>query len=422
MVQRTWSELTHPDDLAADIEQFNLILSGQIEKYSMDKRFIRKDGQVVWTSISVGCVRKPDGRVDYIIGLMEDISERKRAEEALRTERQRLHNVLETMPIMVCLLTPDYHVAFANRAFRDKFGESHGRHCYEYCFGKKEPCDFCEAYRVLKTGKPHHWQVTTPDGASVIDAYDFPFTDVDGLPIILEMDIDITERKRSEEELKRLLEQLHALSAHLQSIREEERTLIAREIHDELGQALTIVKMDLSWLVKRLRKDQKSLIDKNQSMLKLIDSTIQTVRKISTDLRPGILDDLGLVAAIEWQAQDFENRSGISCDFISSLEEIDLDRDRSTAVFRILQEILTNVTRHAKATHVGISLVEEANHLVLTVGDNGLGIRERDISNPRSLGLLGMRERALMFSGELKISGVHRKGTTVTVTIPTKKT
>jgi PAS domain S-box-containing protein len=127
-----------------------------------------------------------------------DVTERKRAESAVQAERQRLFDVLETLPAMICLLTPDYHVAFANRSFREKFGESHGRPCHEYCFGHSEPCDFCETFDVLKTGEPHHWEVTTPDGASVIDVYDFPFTDVDGSPLILEMDLDITEQKRAQ--------------------------------------------------------------------------------------------------------------------------------------------------------------------------------------------------------------------------------
>jgi PAS domain S-box-containing protein len=140
-----------------------------------------------------------------------DVTERKRAEAVVRRERQRLFDVLETLPAMVCLLTPDHHVAFANRGFRDRFGESRGRHCYEYCFGRTEPCEFCETYKVLETGKPHRWQVATPDGASVIDAHDFPFTDADGSPLVLEMDIDITEQKRAEAELAKHREHLEEL-------------------------------------------------------------------------------------------------------------------------------------------------------------------------------------------------------------------
>jgi signal transduction histidine kinase len=230
-----------------------------------------------------------------------------------------------------------------------------------------------------------------------------------------------TERQRAEENLRASRGQLRALSAHLQSIREEERRLIAREIHDELGQELTGLKMDLSWLTKRLPAVPEELVKKAESMSELIDATVQSVRRISTELRPGVLDDLGLTAAIEWQSQDFQGRTGVQCEFKSTLSEVDLDRDRSTAAFRILQETLTNVARHANATKVNIYLGEIDGNIVLIVEDNGKGTLESDISNPKSLGFLGMRERALVFGGRIEIKGEPGKGTTVTLRIPIPK-
>lgn len=178
----------------------------------------RKDGSALWTHYTA--VRMFDEQGEHVanMGLHTDITERKRAEELLReadrkvaeaveAERQRLFDMLETLPVMVCLMTPDYHIAFANRAFRDKFGESNGRHCYEYCCGYKEPCEFCQSFKPLETGQPHHWEFTSPDGSSIIDAYDFPFADLDGSPMVLEMDIDITERKQAEEALQQSEEQ-----------------------------------------------------------------------------------------------------------------------------------------------------------------------------------------------------------------------
>jgi signal transduction histidine kinase len=213
-------------------------------------------------------------------------------------------------------------------------------------------------------------------------------------------------------------EQLRDLAGYLQNAREEERTQIAREIHDEFGQALSALNMDLSWLSKRLPADQPYLAEKASAMSDLIDSTIQTVRRVATELRPGLLDELGLAATIEWQAQEFAERTGIDCDLYLSDEEIVLDRDLATAIFRIFQETLTNVARHAQATQVRVELEDRPDELVLIVRDNGKGITESQVSHPRSLGLMGMRERARSWGGEVAFQGVAGQGTTVTVRVP----
>jgi signal transduction histidine kinase len=226
------------------------------------------------------------------------------------------------------------------------------------------------------------------------------------------------ERLLAHEELRTSQMELRNLSLYLQTAREEERTRIAREIHDELGQTLTALKMDLSWLKKRLGPEQDSLDAKTATMERLIDATIQTVQRLSGELRPGLLDDLGLAAAMEWQAGEFEKRSGIPCRVQVSPEEITLDRDRSTAVFRIFQEALTNVARHAGATEVAVSLKQREARVNLTVVDNGRGITEKEISSSKSFGLLGIRERVLFLGGDVVIEGRPKKGTTVRVAIP----
>jgi len=213
--------------------------------------------------------------------------------------------------------------------------------------------------------------------------------------------------------------ELRALSARLQSVREEERARIAREIHDDLGQALTGLKMDSAWVMKNLRPDQTALQDKLRAMGQLIDDTVRSVRRLSTELRPRILDDFGLVAALEWQGQEFETKTGIQCRFRSSLRETDLDPDRSVAIFRIFQEALTNVARHSGATKVKSTLSKAKKGLRLILRDNGRGISQEEISRTKSLGLVGMRERAILFGGELTIQGKPGKGTTVTLKIPT---
>jgi signal transduction histidine kinase len=227
------------------------------------------------------------------------------------------------------------------------------------------------------------------------------------------------ERRKAEEQLRESHEQLRALSVYLQSVREEERTRIAREVHDELGQALTGCKLDASWLAARLPKDLKPLIERARALSAHIDSTIQTVRRISTELRPGVLDHLGLGAALEWQANEFQNRTGIKCEVHANLHEPLLDPELSTTFFRIFQETLTNVIRHAGATQVSVALKQADGQILLEVRDNGRGISKSEISNPGAMGLLGMRERAALLGGQFQIGSVPRsEGTRVIVSIP----
>jgi PAS domain S-box-containing protein len=220
------------------------------------------------------------------------------------------------------------------------------------------------------------------------------------------------------EQLRASQEQLHDLAGYLETSREEERTRIARGIHDELGQVLTALKIDLSWLARRLPDGQLGLTEKVGAMSDLVDATIQTVRRVATELRPGVLDDLGLAAALEWQAGEFSARTGIGCELDLCDPEMALDHDLSTALFRIVQETLTNVARHAEATQVKVKLSRGPDGLVLVIRDDGRGITVEETLDPKSLGLLGMQERARAWGGDVAFHGVRGEGTTVTVKIP----
>jgi two-component system sensor histidine kinase UhpB len=227
--------------------------------------------------------------------------------------------------------------------------------------------------------------------------------------------MDVTDRKRAEEALQRSHDQLRALAARVEKVREEERTRLAREIHDGLGQALTAIKIDLSSLCHDMPAEKKH---QSESIMKLADETIRSVRRISTELRPAVLDTLGPVAAVEWAAAEFEARTGIKCRLDLPLEDIVIDQERATALFRIFQETLTNVARYANATEVNVRLAEADGNLSLEVHDNGKGVSEAQISAGTSLGILGMRERALLLGGEFTITGALGEGTTVRVRLP----
>ena len=227
---------------------------------------------------------------------------------------------------------------------------------------------------------------------------------------------DLSGMKRVEQALRASSEQFRNLAAHLLSVREEERARISREVHDELGQSLTAVKMDLAWLAGRLPRGNAQMLQRIRSTVQLADSIIQSIRRISTELRPAVLD-LGLAAAVEWQVQEFQARSGVPCKVRLLIREV-VTSNASTAMFRIFQETLTNVARHAKATRVEVVLQKQPDRLVLLIHDNGTGFDQADPSLSNSLGLLGMRERAAIMGGQVNISSAAGKGTTVTAWIP----
>ena len=241
------------------------------------------------------------------------------------------------------------------------------------------------------------------------------YPSAEGLSILFH---DTTDRRQSQQEMRSTLEQLHSLSARLQTVREEERKRVARDLHDQIGQILTAVKMDVDWVAKRL-PEKSELRSRLAATRDLVRDATQSLRNICTDLRPGVLDDLGIGAAIEWQANEFASRTGVPCEVCIPMEDIILDADLSTAIFRIFQEALTNVARHAEAKMVRASLTHRNGKVLLAVQDDGKGILDSDFTAPKgSLGLLGMKERAQACGGELRIWGEPGKGTIVAVEIP----
>ena len=228
---------------------------------------------------------------------------------------------------------------------------------------------------------------------------------------------DVTEQHRSRENLQASREQLRALASRLQKVREEERTQIAREIHDELGQALTGLKLDIAWMKNRLPRDHE-VMAQCVSIIERIDQTSNAVRRIATSLRPSVLDQIGLAAALEWQGQEFRARTGIDVVVEQACNGVPIPDDLGSSAFRIVQESLTNVARHAKATRVTIRLAQTETVMTLEVSDNGVGCAAACLDGTKSLGLVGMRERALACGGEFSITGLPGRGTTVLMRVP----
>lgn len=355
------------------------------------------------------------------------VTARRRAEDAATRALTELDQVFETAADGMRIVGKDFRVLNANDTFATLVGlpkrEVIGRKCHEVFRGDRCGTPGCPLTRVLNGEQYTEYDAdkVRPDGTSVpciVTAT--PFRRPDGaIAGIVEDFKDISERKRAERDLKETGRQLRELTAHLQSIREQERSRIARELHDELGQALTALGLDVRLLTTRLPAEDLELHKKTRSMTELISATADSVRRICSELRPALLDDLGLSAAIEWQAEEFNRRTGIACDIDCTPADIKLPEELSVAIFRIFQETLTNIARHAHASQVEVRLGLTPREFRMRVCDDGVGMEAAGEQKLKSFGLLGVRERVRGFGGEMNLSTGCEGGACLEVVIPT---
>ena len=428
--QLSFNDVTPPEDKHIGAAFVARALAGEVSTAHFEKRYLHKQGHPLWAYVSTALVRQPRESRPYFITHIQDITERKRVE----TERNMLMHDLGERIKELTALHRTARLLQEERPFnRELLSEfvTFLPQAWQY----PDVCAAQITYRDLVVQTPG-WRETpwkqvadfvTSDGEKgtieVVylercpDSAEGPFLAEERhlIESLADMLTAHLERKQAEEKIQATSERLRALMTSLRSAREEEGIRIAREIHDELGTALTSLRWDLEEMDKTL---PPALHGRISTMLRLVDATIDRVRRIASELRPSILDDLGLAAAVEWQTQQFQTRTGIKCHYDCSVDSIDLDPERTTAVFRIFQEALTNVLRHAQASTVDVSLDRDDTDFFLEVRDNGRGIRDSEKTGLSSLGLLGMRERANLIGAMVEINGVEGKGTTVRLRVP----
>lgn len=418
-----WMSFIYPEDrdfVEKAIEKSRSTLSD----LSLHHRIVRNDGAIRHVYSESKHEFNSEGRVIGLYGVVHDITEARKAQEEIHRFNERFNLVARATSDVIWdwdLLTGNVYrsteglkkvYGFDDNAAIENIGDWSLRiHPDDRARIEKMMVEitgsvnqelFSTEYRFLRQDGTYTY---------VFDR-GFIVRDKKGVPIrMIGAAQDITERKAKEEQLRQL-------AGHLQDIREEERASMAREIHDELGQQLTGLKIDISWLVKKLASDDNSIIMRTNDILSRLDETIKTVRKIATELRPSLLDDVGLVGALEWQSQEFEKRSGIKTQFQSNLHESQIPDNVSIALFRIFQESLTNVARHSGGTQVISSLTQKDRNMVLVISDNGNGFDIKRIKAKKTLGLLGMKERVLMIGGNYDISSRPGQGTIVSVSVP----
>ena len=379
-------------------------------------------------------MRDGSGKPLSVHGVIHNITERKKAELALQESRSTLLAALSSMTDAVFISNTDGQFVEFNDAFVSFHKFKNRAECSKWLSdypeildvflanGELVPLEMWAVSRALRGESVTNAEYTLhrkDTGETWIGSYSFA-------PIRTKEDVivgsvvvahDITEHKLAEKRLRQSRKQLRALANYLQTAIEEERAHIARELHDQFGQLLTGLKMDLSWLARHMEASSAHQ-ERIKSMNGLIDEAIDVTRRISSELRPGLLDDLGLFPALEWLSSEFDRRAETSCALSLPPEEPDLDPDLKTTLFRIFQECLTNVSRHAQASRVEASMTVGDSELQMVLKDNGRGISQSELQHIHTYGLLGMQERVAQWGGSMEITGKEGKGTTVMVQIP----
>jgi len=424
-----WASRLHTHDRERTLMEFEKL--PQESSLATEYRWQTGSGEYRWFRDEAVLIRRSDGTPQEIIGLWTDVTARRQVDEVIRKQADIINQIQET----VISINLDGYVMSWNTGAEKLLGytveEALGKHIsFIYPAEDREFLDR-QVIAPVRAKGTHQIEVRRRTKSGALRFAQLSLTllrdDTDAPIGIIGYSMDITDRKRVQEALLNSRNQLAALAVRLESVQEEERTRIALEVHDVLGQALTGLKLDVAWIHKRLTDSiepaqRNAVLTRLVSAQDLLDSTIQSVRDIATTLRPGVLDELGLEAAVEWQAREFQHRTGISCETTIWPHKMVLGPEQSTALFRILQEVLTNVVRHAQATKVHIKLEQSGEHVCLQVEDNGRGITGVEQSGPNAFGLLGMRLRAQQQGGAFDIQGTSGTGTRVTVRIPLYRT
>ena len=410
----------HPKSYIKNL--WDTIKAGQIWRGEFCNK--AKNGSLYWVDATIIPFLNEEGKPYQYLAIRVDITERKKAEEKILNSESQYKDLLDNISDLICTHDLNGNVLSMNRAAEKltglKFNPQKTIKIKNYLLPdvRNEFDDYIA--EIKKNGYAHGlMSVKILSGETRIWEYNNSLkTEGVNTPIVRGYARDITESRKAEKEILEMNEQLRQLSGYLQKVREEERTHMAREIHDELGQQLTVMKMDASWLNKKISADDTAIRQKIKDLLEMLDKTIKIVRRIASELRPSVLDDMGLLAAIEGHLKDFEKRSGIKTILKGIKEELPLPDVIKTSLFRIMQESLTNVGRYAKAKSVTVTLQHKDGTLVLTIQDDGVGFDKEKIASKKTLGLLGMKERTIMMGGTYEVNSKPGKGTTVIVSIP----